>query len=775
MSVRLFRVTGIVQGVGFRPFIHRIAEENKLFGWILNDSEGVLIEVQGKNQDIDKFVKDIRDKKPPISQVDQINELETNTKDGTYTSFFIKASVQMEETKTLIPPDSFVCEDCLNEMFDKENRRYRYPFINCTNCGPRFSIIKSMPYDRKSTTMNQFKMCPICQKEYDDIRNRRYHAQPNACPVCGPQLFIRDKEGEEIVCEDEVTFIIQKLLEGKIVAVKSLGGYHLAVNAKDDKAVKRLRYLKKRDSKPFALMMKDVCEIKKYMEVNEEEEKLLLSEKRPIVLLKKKPNTDLAKSIAPHNPCFGVMLPSAPVHYLLLENCKLNVLVMTSGNISGEPIVFKNEMAFQKLRGIADFFLMNNRDIHIRIDDSIVRDTCKLGDSEHMQTVIRRARGFAPYPIKIKANVKKIFAFGSELKNTIAVSKDNQVYISQHIGDVKNDEIFNSLLKCKKHFEEILSIKPEYYVCDLHPGFRSSRYAEEQKNIPIIKVQHHHAHMAACMAENNIDNTQILGIIFDGTGYGIDETIWGGEFLVGNYESVKRVGTFSECKLIGGDKAVREPIRVAYDLLLRVFGHRANELDLPVIKQMTDVQKRVYEKMDRNNINTFTTTSMGRLFDGISALLGICYVIEYEGQAAIELEAILDRDFMLSKPFEFSIEKREEKYVVVYDQMIREIVERIQEGASSEDLSRRFHSTIIEMTKEMALKIQSEYHINTIVLSGGVFMNEYLLFNMVKTLRTQGFKVFYHERVPTNDGGLSLGQVMVANYMIGESKNEQSC
>lgn len=762
MVVRSYRIRGIVQGVGFRPFVHRLASQYQLKGWILNDSDGVLLEVEGKKDDINKFISDINEKHPTIAKVDSIEEIETDSKVGLYKDFVIRNSVQKEETKTLIPPDTFVCKDCIKELFDKNNRRYHYPFINCTNCGPRYTIIEEMPYDRVGTTMKKFEMCPQCKREYEDINNRRYHAQPNACPVCGPQLELLNKVGEKVEIEDIVDFCKEQLLEGKILAVKSIGGFHLVANALDDVTVKRLRALKKRDSKPFALMMNDVNTVKKYMEVSEAEADILASYQRPIVLLKKKGNL-LPNSIAPNNPSFGVMLPSAPLHYLLLDDEKIDALIMTSGNISGEPIVFKNDHALDKLHPIADYFLINNRDIHIRVDDSIVR--CVKGN---VGTLVRRARGFAPYPIKVSKKLNRIFAFGSELKSTIALSKENEVFISQHIGDVKNDEIFNSLLKCKNHLEKLLSIEPNAVVCDLHPSFRSSNYARQQEDLPVIQVQHHHAHMASCMAENNLDE-KVIGVILDGTGYGMDGTIWGGEFLLGDYKEFKRVGKLRGLFLLGGDKAVKEPIRIGFNILYEVFKEKMFDYDLPIYKHLSDQEKKVYYRMSEKKINAFETSSMGRLFDGISAILGICHKIEYEGQAAIELEGILNREFDILNPFNYEIVEESEMYILDYKPIIVEIVNLlISNKENISTISRKFHSTIADAIGKIVKKISVKTGVSSVVLSGGVFMNEYLLTNAISKLENEGFKVYFHKQVPTNDGGISLGQIMIANSNMEE-------
>jgi len=762
MELDCYRITGIVQGVGFRPFINKMADKYNLNGWIYNDSEGVLIEVEGERSMLDTFALEVKTMPPPMAKIEEIIRIHTKPSAGTYKSFEILKSVKMDETKTLIPPDSFVCEDCVNEMFDKDDRRYRYPFINCTNCGPRYSIIQEMPYDREKTTMKVFEMCPECKKEYVSIYDRRYHAQPNACPVCGPKLELMDQQGNVLEVDDIIEFCQNKLLEGKIFAVKSLGGFHLVANANDDNAVKTLRSRKKRDSKPFALMIKDVQAARKYVHLCKEEIDLLNSIERPIVILKKKSGM-LPDSVAPNNPSYGIMLPSTPLHYLLLDNKELPVLIMTSGNISGHPIVYKNEEALDQLKPIVDFFILNNRDIHIRVDDSIVRCTTHEEFAKPKISHIRRSRGFAPYPIKVHKEIKSVLALGPELKATVALSKGNEIFASQHIGDVKNDKIFKSLNECAEHMKNILSIEPEIIACDAHPGFRTTNACLNQNKLPVTLVYHHHAHMASCMAENKIDN-KVIGIIFDGTGYGVDGTIWGGEVLIGDYSDFKRSGCIMPFWLLGGDKAVKEPFRLAIDILYRTYGEEFQELDLEFLRILRKDEINVLSKMAQKKINAFQTTSMGRLFDAISSLLNVCTQIEYEGQAAIELEALLMKDFTLVEPFKFDINNDGNCCEIDYRPMIREIVDCIrQNGHDKSHLSRRFHSTIVEMICKICLIQREKYQLNDVVLSGGVFMNEYLMANAILELKKLDFNVFSHSLVPTNDGGISLGQIMIAN------------
>lgn len=765
MELRCYRITGIVQGVGFRPFIHKLTSKYKINGWILNDSEGVLMEVDGQSDILDSFVNDIRTSAPPMSKVESIIQLPCTGKTGDYKSFEIRKSVTLEATDTLIPPDANVCQDCLNELFDESDSRYKYPFINCTNCGPRYSIIQDMPYDRPKTTMKDFEMCTQCHKEYTDIEDRRYHAQPNACPVCGPKLELANSKGEAIEVDDIISFCQEKLLEGKILGIKSIGGFHLVVNAQNNNAVKELRKRKKRDSKPFAIMVKDIETAKKYVHVCSEEKKLLESVQRPIVILKKKDGA-LPVSIAPNNPSYGLMLPSAPLHYLLLSNVELPVLVMTSGNISGQPIAYKNEDALE-LGDVVDYFVFNNRDIHTRVDDSIVRCTSDEALDKTIVSHIRRSRGFAPYPITIHRKAKSVLALGSELKSTIALSKNNQVFVSQHIGDIKNDKVFTSLKDCSAHMQNLLSINPQVIATDSHPHFRSTVEYSKQNQIPVVLVQHHHAHMASCMAENKLDE-KVIGVVLDGTGYGTDGSIWGGEFLVGDYSGFERAGALSPMYLLGGDKAVKEPYRVGIDLLYRTYGDSFLNQPLQFLQAMDSQKLHVLHKMSQNKINAFKTSSMGRLFDGISAILNVCTSIEYEAQAAIELESLLNRQFHLGDSFNYEITEKDNFYELDYKQMIKDIVTCvIDKKLDKAQLSRNFHTTVVTIISEMCKKLREKYNVNKVVLSGGVFMNEYLMVNTILLLRSLNFDVYYHSSVPTNDGGISLGQIMIADAVGG--------
>ncbi|MCP2001714.1 UNVERIFIED_ORG: hydrogenase maturation protein HypF [Buttiauxella agrestis ATCC 33320] len=767
LQTRRYRVCGIVQGVGFRPFVHRLARTHRITGWVLNDSEGVLLELQAPSDAIKNFITELELDPPPLAKIIDVFEVQIDEIAPNYHSFDIRKSQDLANMNTIIPPDSNVCEDCLREMRDPGDRRYRYAFINCTNCGPRYSIILGMPYDRSKSTMRAFAMCPECNREYIDIEDRRYHAQPNACQSCGPHLQLTDKAGNSIITDDVVRYVISRLREGAIVAIKSLGGFHLVVDASNEAAVRELRRRKHRDAKPFAVMVANTLSAASWVLINQHDEELLESVQRPIVLLRKHPTAiSLLEEIAPRNPNLGVMLPSTPLQHLLLEDPALPVLVMTSGNLSGHPIVFENPIAIEQLGEIADYFVLNDRDIRTRIDDSVVRGIVLEGKNVPQVFFLRRSRGFAPYPIHLPYSVGSVIALGAELKTTVSISKGKQVFISQHIGDLKNDATFRSHIDCARHMQELLGVKAGTLACDLHPAFRSTRNAIEQSEIRVVQVQHHHAHMVSCMAENGLSG-QTIGVVFDGTGYGTDGTIWGGEFLLGDAEGFTRVGHLRPMLLLGGDKAVEEPIRIAISLLVEAFGENLTEIDIPAINALSEQRREIFSKMAIKKINSPTTSSMGRLFDGISSLMGICTEVEYEGQAAIEMEALLQRDFHMARPLEYIVENNEGCLVVDYRPLIRELAHQLSQPIPDiSELSRRFHSTVVDIICEVCLRLIKQFGIKQIVLSGGVFCNEFILVNTLNSLEAHGIKPYFHQLVPTNDGGISLGQVVVAAAQV---------
>lgn len=759
---RRYLIKGVVQGVGFRPFIYRLASENNLKGWVLNDSKGVTVEVEGIKEQLNKFVKQIMQEKPSLSTINEISLLhEKFTKHG-YINFSIKKSEGADTREALVSPDTNVCSDCLKELFDSSNRRYKYPFINCTNCGPRYSIIFDIPYDRPNTTMRDFQMCKECKKEYEDVLDRRFHAQPVACWSCGPKIELLNNKGEKIEVDDPIAATTEKLKQGAIVAVKGLGGYHLVVDPANDEAVVTLRKRKKRLAKPFAIMSESIKEVKHYANVRPDEEMLLISKERPIVLLKKKKKNKFSDKVAPLNNYFGVMLAYAPLHYLLLQN-NFNALIYTSGNVSDEAIVYKNETALKELNKIADYFLVHNREIYTRLDDSIVRVT-NLGNVSKIN-LIRRARSYVPIPFKFIRNLPNGLALGSELKNTICLNRQEYFFMSQHIGDLKNFSIYESFKEIVNLLKKLLQIEPQFIACDMHPNFYNTKYAYEQKELPVFPIQHHHAHMASCMFEHAIDRPTI-GVIFDGVGYGADGSLWGGEFLVGDYLNFERKGYFHQFKLLGGDKAVEEPYRIAFELLYRIYSK--NIYDLPVsFAQARKEQLYILAKMSDANINSPITSSVGRLFDAVSALLSVREIIEYEGQAATELEQISSGSDFFNLNYE--IHKKDGGWEVNFFPILEDLIRYKKENQPISKLSLSFHLTLVEIVVEMCKKIRSETQINDVILSGGVFLNQILLKNCYLKLKENKFSVYANASIPINDGGISIGQSVIAGHRFLKS------
>jgi hydrogenase maturation protein HypF len=928
------KINGIVQGVGFRPFVHNIANELGINGWVRNIGTSVEIEAQGKDSVILLFIEKLRNEAPPMARVQKIEIADKTNKTDNFQlnyKFQILESSEQESLSNnrLILPDLNVCEDCLAEMNNPNDRRYEYPFINCTNCGPRFSIITDIPYDRKNTTMDKFVMCEDCLKEYNDPTDRRFHAQPVACPACGPQLRLLDNKGMPIqtlidseLGENVIEIAVNLLKQGNIIAIKGLGGFHLACDALNLEAVKELRIRKKRDGKPFALMADSIDTIKELCNVSLQEEKLLSSIERPIVLLERHliknkkvkffPNnineiniiyesSDINKSnnlnesnvtnernekncfdyIAADTNTLGIMLPYTPLQYLLLKD-ELKLLVMTSGNVSGEPVCYKDDEAIKRLSGIADYFIVHNREINTRTDDSVYRSF------KGRNYPIRRSKGFVPLSIGsdffedvefshsrvvessnsdnilrekgvlFKSFLKEgkfvdvaVLAFGGELKNVFCIMKNGKAFLSHHIGDLENLETLEAFESGIEHFKTILDINPKIIACDLHPDYMSTKYAVDLVNKGnnlyceinneisehiLIKVQHHHAHIASCMAENELQG-DVIGIAFDGTGYGDDGNIWGGEFLIASYTAYERYAHFDYVMLPGGDKAVREPWRMAVSYLrkaglsfekikrlLMIESEQPSVLEIDEVKSkeinsenlkigkkdskyLNSEKLRMLKMQLEKGINCPLTSSIGRLFDGVSALLGLCYKAEYEGQAAILLEAeakkalekrklefklCLDRDADKShkktrkieasyehtyNSFAKSISYRGMLHIDFYqmgnngdvqslliDQthLFQGIVEDLDKGVDIGIIALKFHYAVAELCLEMCEKIKKERNLNKVALSGGVFQNMLLLEIVVDMLEVAGFEVYTHSLVPTNDGGISLGQAIVA-------------
>ncbi|MDP3013506.1 MAG: carbamoyltransferase HypF, partial [Candidatus Subteraquimicrobiales bacterium] len=745
-------VKGIVQGVGFRPFIFRLAQIHQLNGWVLNSSEGVVIDVEGEKKHLDSFVKAIKKEKPPQAKIDEITLEKLFIPIG-INSFEIKESLEGKEKFLLISPDIATCDECMKELFEPKDRRYRYPFINCTNCGPRFTIIEDIPYDRPKTTMKKFKMCDECQKEYDDPSNRRFHAQPNACPRCGPSLQLVGSQesgvGSVIRCEDLIQETIKLLKKGGSVAIKGLGGFHLACDAENEKAVLELRKRKKRFEKPFAVMMADIDKIKYHCEIDRQEEELLLSSQRPIVLLRKLPDSTIDEAVSPNNNYLGVMLPYTPLHHLLLKESDM-VLVMTSGNISEEPIAMENEEAFRRLKAIADYFLIHNRDIYSRYDDSVVRS---FNDTT---SVIRRARSYAPYPVYLPFKAQEILAVGPELKNTFCLTKENYAFISQHIGDMENLETLEHFETTLKLYKKLFRIEPKFIAYDLHPEYLSTKFAFSQKDTLLIGVQHHHAHIVSCMVENEVQE-RVIGVSYDGTGYGTDDTIWGGEILLADWEDFERAAHLRYIPMAGGEKAIKRPYRMAFSYLYSLFGEDVKRLKIDFVKSLNNEEIEAMRNQLEKRINSPLTSSCGRLFDAVSALLGIRSVIDYEGQAAIELEMIADENIKESYPFEIHSEGNE-AMVIDTEPIIRGIIKDLGKGALPSLISAKFHNSVVNFTVKICEKLREREGLNKVALSGGVFQNVYLLTRLNRKLKEHGFEVLTHKKVPTNDGGISLGQ-----------------
>ncbi len=760
--VRLkIRVSGIVQGVGFRPFIYRLAEAHGLAGYVLNDPGGVEMEVEGQLDRVSEFLPAIVKEKPPQARVDTLsaNFVDTTGEAG----FLIRESERSSERTVLISPEIATCDDCLRELTDPSDRRYRYPFTNCTNCGPRYTIIADIPYDRRNTTMEVFKMCPECREEYEDPADRRFHAEPNACWVCGPRVELKDGSGRPVECEDPIEAAIGLLGQGKILAVKGLGGFHLAVDATDDRAVRLLRERKQREEKPLAVMARDVDAVRKFALVGPEEERALTSSARPIVLLKKRPDGLIAEAVAPGNRSIGVMLPYTPVHHLLLEG-GFAALVMTSGNISEEPIAVDIEDALSGLGSIADYYLDHNRDILSRCDDSVVR----VIDGKTF--FVRRSRGSVPLPLDLDTDTPCILACGGHLKNTVAVTRRNKVFVSQHIGDLENLAAYDFFKTSIARLGRIVDVEPTVAAHDLHPDYLSTKYALELPFETKIGVQHHHAHIASCLGEAGIDGP-VIGFALDGTGYGPDGTIWGCEALISTRRSYERAAHLETVGMPGGEKAVTEPWRMALAHLHNALGGDLDGVDLAGLLDRREREIAVVRSMLEKGLNCPMTSSCGRLFDAVSAMCGIRNRVSYEGQAAIELEMAVRED--IAEAYTVEIKETDGRLIMSPKALIREVVRDLLSGTDTGVVAARFHNWLAACLVEIAGRLKAKHGINTAALSGGCFQNEILLRELKGLLTQQGFEVIVNRLVPTNDGGISFGQVVVASAILeGQSGME---
>jgi len=738
----LIEIKGLVQGVGFRPFIYRLAKNYNLIGRVENRNDGVAIKITCKTTILKQFITSIKKSAPPAANIELIDIKQADEEN--FTDFQIVKSKTISDQITDISPDIAVCSDCLSDMKVQKNR-INYPFINCTNCGPRFTIIKDIPYDREKTTMNDFKMCSECKKEYSDIMDRRFHAQPVACSVCGPEYTLLYDNKEIKGISNIISKVITLIRNQKIIAIKGLGGFFLACDALSEETVSRLRKLKNREGKPFAVMFPNIEMLKKYAFVESTHQTSLLSWKRPIVLLKQK--ISLAPSVNVGFNTIGAMLPYMPLHYLLFEKSDIPAIVLTSGNISDEPIVIDNNIAQEKLTKIADAVLTYNRDIYNRTDDSVVTIINKR------ERIFRRSRGYVPMPVNLKMNVDGILATGAELVNCFCIGKDNQAILSQHIGDLKNIETYNFYCETIEQFKKLFRFKPSLIVSDLHPNYLSTQYAEESK-LKHIKVQHHHAHIASCMAEHNLDE-KVIGVSFDGAGYGDDNNIWGSEFLVCDLKDYIRINHFDYIPMPGGDKATDEPWRMAVSYLYKIYGNDFLKFDLPFLKNINLSYVELLINAIDKKINCPLTSGSGRLFDAVAALLNLCPYSKFHAEAPMRLESVIAQN--IQEEYLYTINN-----TISFEKTIEQIVYDLQHNVQSSEISAKFHNTIVSVIIKVVEAIRRQHNINKIVLSGGTFQNKYLLEKVENLLMSNNFEVFSHRKIPTNDGGIALGQLVIA-------------
>ena len=822
MIRKVISVRGVVQGVGFRPFVYRLAREHGLTGWVLNHSGGVEIEVEGPSATLTAFIRDLEAQAPPLACVEDIEVADAPLID--YTAFEIRHSVAEEGRYQLISPDIATCPDCLKELLAPADRRYRYPFTNCTNCGPRFTIIADIPYDRLLTTMRDFVMCPQCQAEYDDPLNRRFHAQPNACPICGPHVWLVSSDGvdphpllpfghslplrppsvppnpggevgeggDRGMGEGSDGVIAQAarlLQDGAILAIKGLGGFHLACDATDEAAVRTLRERKGRPAKPLAVMMATLEEVKQHCWVSEEEEQLLTSPQCPIVLLPWKSESNVSRLVAPRNKTLGVMLPYTPLHHVLLRDVG-RPLVMTSGNLSEEPIACDNDEALRRLGHLADVFLLHNRDIYARYDDSVwfvphpsrftfhaSRSNSK-SETPKLETdwpqPIRRSRGYAPFPVKLPFRVGKILACGAELKNTFCITRDEYAFLSQHIGDMENLETLEHFETTIELYKRLFRIEPEIIAYDMHPEYLATKYAKSQFALrkSQISVQHHHAHIASCLADNGwlSDDGPVIGVAWDGTGYGTDGRIWGGEFLVADYHGFQRVAHLEVLPMPGGEAAIRNPYRLTIGYLYALTGQFPSFRPPSVPQEVgEEEERRIIRQQVDQRINCPQTSAGGRLFDAVSALLGVRERITYEAQAAMELEMaaqIPNPKSQIPNGYPFGIEESDGGKVIRLRGLFETLLADLRNGVAVEEMAYRFHVTVAEMMRAMCERIAEETGLRTVALSGGCFQNRLLLALVVPRLEEVGLRVLLHRQVPCNDGGISLGQAVIAHFAV---------
>ena len=755
MRVRkAIEIAGIVQGVGFRPYIYRLANETKLTGFITNTEAGVSIEVEGPPEAIAIFLSRLPKEVPPLARITNIAV--TDHPSNHDEEFRILPSRAGERRRALISPDVAICEDCRRELFDPTDRRFRYPFINCTNCGPRYTIVRDIPYDRAKTSMAVFPLCPNCQREYDDPLDRRFHAQPNACWNCGPRVELWDGEGRRLESPDPIARTVELLAAGEIVAVKGLGGFHLAVDALNEAAVARLRERKRRVEKPFAVMVANLDRVEEFCWLDEISRNLLQTAPHPIVLLQKKQPQRIAASVAPFNRDLGVFLPYTPLHYLLFAEKHFSALVMTSGNISEEPIAIDNREAVSRLRDIAEYFLVHNREILLRCDDSVVRVEGRRPRQ------VRRSRGYVPAPVFLQEELPPVLAVGGELKNTVCLTRGREAFLSQHIGDLENLESYRFFESTVAGLERILVVEPKLLAYDLHPDYFSTRWALAKEGMDRVGVQHHHAHIASCMAENHLEGS-VIGLALDGTGYGLDGNVWGGEVLVADYRDFQRLTHLDYVSMPGGAAAIVEPRRMAISYLFHHFGRDFWGLDIPFTRRLERPRTETLLRLVERGVNSPLTSSCGRLFDAVAALAGVREQVNYEAQAAIELEAALEgvsEDWR----YPFAIRDASGGWVIDTRPLFLALVQDLREGVPAGVISRRFHLGLVDVLVRAAELVRRRTGLARVCLSGGSYQNTFLLEHTSTHLEAEGFQVFTHAEVPCGDGGLSLGQALVAAH-----------
>ena len=747
-------IQGIVQGVGFRPFVYRLAHARKLRGTVANTGAGVSIHAEGDAKSLLSFLQDMDGQVPPSARIITRTVCDTPLRGDV--DFTISESDHGAAGSTLVPPDLAVCDDCLRELFDPGDRRYHYPFINCTNCGPRYTIIEKMPYDRPHTVMNRYLMCGSCRKEYGLSSHRRFHAQPNACGDCGPHVLLLDRYGSVAEGKTPLETAADLLSRGHVLAVKGLGGFHLCVDARNHQAVKTLRERKKRDGKPFAVMAADLGSVNQFAVTGKNDQRLLQSRERPVVLLEKRIPEILSPLVAPGNRYVGGMLPYTPLHYLLIQD-RFLALVMTSANQTGEPIVYDNDDAVSTLAHVADFFLVHDREIRNRSDDSVVH---VHADDFYF---IRRSRGYAPVPLVLKKRLPVILGCGGEMKNTFCLTQGDRAFMSPHIGDLKYKSTFDFFTQTIDRFKRLLNIAPEIIAHDLHPDYLSTGYAMEQPGALRVAVQHHHAHVAGCMAEHGLEG-EVIGIVLDGTGLGDDGCIWGGEVLIADALAYSRAAHLAYCPMPGGEKAVTEPWRMGLSYLYHAFGEAGFHLSLPFIQNIAKKDMVIISRMIRNRINSPMTSSLGRLFDAVAAILGVRTHNLYDGQAACDLEMIApaDVDKVMNAPSYETYWVAGTCKTIGVEPMIQGIVTDFLEGIPPIMISARFHHTLILLFTRITADIARETGVNRVVLSGGGFQNRLLLHGLRRQLTRENLIVFSNHLIPVNDGGISLGQAWVA-------------